>query len=97
MVKITEEDKRIIEKVEKAVCNHIGVKVQSLVDNDTTINASLARGFIMYILHVKYKISIQKIGTTYFRAKASVYWQINKIKAFLKLKRYMEMYESFGV
>lgn len=97
MVQVTEEDKRVIGKVEKSVCGFLGVKEQALVNNDMTIDTSLARGFVMYILHVEYGMSIQKLCLTYFRTKQGIYWQINKIKAFLKLKRYREMYDSFGI
>ena len=97
MVQVTEEDRRLIGKVEKSVCGFLGVREQALSNNDMTIDVSLARGFVMYILHVKYGMSIQKLSLTYFRTKQGIYWQINKIKAFLKLKRYKDMYSSFGI
>ena len=94
MVKPTEEEIKIIERIEKNVCDFFGVSVQSIVNMDRTSNVSMARGFIFYILHHDYKISISKIANTYFRTNRAVFWHIGKIRHLLKQRIHKEIYNS---
>ncbi len=92
MVRITEDEKDLIDKVEDMVCEYFNVQCQSIINRDMTSQASLARGYIFYILHVNYKLSISKIANTYQRQKRVVFWHINKIKHLLKQRMYKETY-----
>lgn len=94
MVKPTEQEKVIIDKVEKDVCSFFGVKPQSIVSKDGTSQPTMARGYIFYILHNDYHISISKIANTYFRTPRAVFWHIGKIKYLLKQKMYKEIYSN---
>ena len=94
MIKPNEEEIKIIERIEKSVCDFFGVSVQSIVNMDRTSNVSMARGFIFYILHNDYKISISKIANTYFRTNRAVFWHIGKIRHLLKQRIHKEIYNS---
>ena len=94
MVRLTEQEKVIIDKVEKGVCSFFGVKSQSIVSKDGTSQTTMARGYIFYILHNDYHISISKIANTYFRTPRAVFWHIGKIKYLLKQKMYKEIYSN---
>lgn len=94
MVKPTEQEKVIIDKVEKDVCSFFGVKSQSIVSKDGTSQPTMARGYIFYILHVDRKISINKIANFYFREKRVVFWNVSKIKFLIKQRIYKDIYEK---
>lgn len=94
MVTPTEEEKKVIERIEKDVCSFFSVNLQSIINQDRTSQVSMARGYIFYILHKDYGLSISKIANTYFRTPRAVFWHINKIKYFLKQRMYKEIYHS---
>lgn len=94
MVKPTDEEFKTIERVEKNVCSFFGVNRQSIVNQDRTSQVSMARGYIFYILHKDYGLSISKIANTYFRTPRAVFWHINKIKFLLKQRMYKEIYTN---
>lgn len=94
MVRVTENEKDLIDKVECTVCEYFNVQCQSIVNRDMTSQVSLARGYIFYILHVNYKLSISKIANTYQRQKRVVFWHINKIKHLIKQRMYREIYDN---
>lgn len=94
MVKPTQEEKNLIDDVEKMVCKYFNVPCQSVVNRDMTSQSSLARGYVFYILHVNYKLSINKIANTYFRTSRTVFWHVNKVKHLLKQRMYKEIYNN---
>lgn len=94
MIKLTEDELKTIEHVEKKVCSFFSVDRHLIARTDKTSQVSMARGYIFYILHNDYKFSISKIANTYFRTPRAVFWHINKIKHFLKQKMYKEIYSS---
>lgn len=94
MIKPTIEEFKIIEKVEKDVCRYFGVDKQAIVNKDRTSQVSMARGYIFYILHKEYGLSIAKIANTYLRTSRAVFWHIGKIKYFLKQRMYKEIYNN---
>lgn len=94
MVKPTSDEFKIIEKVEKDVCGYFGVDKQNVISKNRTSQVSMARGYIFYILHKEYKLSISKIANTYFRTPRAIFWHVNKIKHFLKQKMYKEIYNN---
>ena len=94
MVKPTDEEFKLIERTEKKVCEFFGINRQSIVNMDRTSQPTMARGYIFYILHNDYHISISKIANTYFRTPRAVFWHIGKIKYLLKQKMYKEIYSN---
>lgn len=94
MIKPTIEEFQIIERVEKDVCNFFGVHKQAIASKERTSQVSMARGYVFYILHKDYGISISKIANTYFRTSRAVFWHIGKIKYFLKQRMYKEIYNN---
>lgn len=97
MAKPTKDEQRIIEKVESIVCSFFNVIPQKIVNANRTSQVSLARGYIFYILHNDYKISISKIAETYFRTPRAVFWHIEKIKYFLTQRMYKEIYDNICI
>lgn len=94
MVQVTQDEKQLIDYVEKQVCDYLCVPTQAIVNRDMTAQVSLARGYIFYILHTKYKLSISKLTIIYLRKKRVVFWNISKIKYLLKQRIYKEMYDN---
>lgn len=94
MVYPTNEEKNVIDEIEKKVCKYFGVTQQDIVNYNRTAQASLARGYIFYILHKDYGLSIGKIENTYSRKKRVVFWHINKVKFLLKQRMYKEIYHN---
>ena len=94
MVTPNQDEFKIIDNVEKDVCAFFGVNRQAIVNKDRTSQVSMARGYIFYILHKEYGLSISKIANTYFRTPRAVFWHIGKIKYFLKQRMYKEIYNN---
>lgn len=94
MTKPTIEEKNIIEKIEREVCKYFCVSINSIANNDRTSQVSMARGYIFYILHKDYGLSISKISETYYRTSRAVFWHINKVKFLLKQRMYKEIYQT---
>lgn len=94
MIKVSQEEKNVIDKVEESVCKYFSVPSQRIINKDMTSQVSLARGYIFYILHVDKKISINKIANVYLRQKRVVFWNVSKIRHLLKLKVYKEIYDN---
>lgn len=92
MVQPTDEEKKLINSIEQKVCKYFGINAKTIVNNDRASQVSMARGYIFYILHRDYGISISKIANTYFRTSRAVFWHINKIKHLLKQRMYKEIY-----
>ena len=94
MVSVTQSEKDLIDTIEKKVCDYFSIPCQNIVNRDMTAQVSLARGYIFYILHVNYGLSIGKITNVYLRKKRVVFWHINKIKHLLKQRMYKEIYNN---
>ena len=94
MVTPNQDEFKIIDNVEKDVCAFFGVNRQAIVNKDRTSQVSMARGYIFYILHKEYGLSISKIANTYLRTNRAVFWHIGKIKYFLKQRMYKEIYNN---
>lgn len=94
MRKLTEEESILVDRVESAVCRYFNVPTNALVNIDKKANSSMARGYVLYILHVDYKLSIGKLSDTYFRTTRAVFWHISKIKSLIKQRVYREIYQS---
>lgn len=94
MITTTIEEKNLIDNVEKKVCKYFNVDKQAIVNNDRTSQVSMARGFIFYILHKDYELSINKIANTYFRTSRAVFWHVNKVTFLLNQRMYKEIYSN---
>lgn len=94
MIKVTNDELKLIDKVEKAVCEYFLVKPQEVVNSNRTAQVSLARGYIFYILHVDYKLSIGKLVSVFFRKKRVINWNVSKIKFLLKQRIYKDIYNN---
>ncbi len=94
MVRPTNEEKKLIDDIERKVCAYFCVNTQTIVNNNRTSQVSMARGYIFYILHKDFGLSINKIANTYFRTSRAVFWHINKIKHLLKQRMYKEIYNN---
>lgn len=94
MIKPNEDELKVIANVEDSVCAYFGINADKLPSMAKTLNIAMARSFLFYILHTKYKISINKIANTYFRTPRLVNWQCEKIRYLLKLKNYAKMYSD---
>lgn len=94
MVKPNEEEIKIIERVEEAVCRYFGVDEDEISSRKKTLNIAMARSFVFYILHTDYKISINKIANTYFRTPRLVNWQCEKLRYMLKQRNYAKTYND---
>lgn len=91
---ITEDERMIMDKAEKEVCKEFNVNSYSLIDYDTSNNTSIARMFLFYILHYKYKFSCNKIGDNYNRTNRSVLRNCAKNKVLLRQQGYKTIYEN---
>lgn len=95
MVAITENDRKIIDFTEEVVCKYFNVNLNDVTSKNHKRDASLARGFIWYILHCEYGLSITKISNEYYRNRRSTNHLIAKIKmAIKKQSYYREMYNN---
>lgn len=94
MINISNEERKLIDETEEKVCRYFNVPCQSIINFDMTAQVSLARGYIFYILHVEYGLSIGKLTTVYLRKKRAVFWNINKIRHLLKQRMYKEIYDN---
>lgn len=94
MIKTTKDDRMIMDKVEKEICNEFNVNSYALVDLDTTNNTSIARMFLFYILHHEYNFSYNKIASNYNRTIRSVFRNCAKNEVLLRQRCYSTIYED---
>lgn len=95
MIKTTENDRIIMDKVEKVICKYFNVTSYSLVDKDTSNNTSLARAFLFYILDDYYDIARPKICDCYMRTKRCLEYSISKMKYQIKMQKvYNNIYKE---
>lgn len=93
MIEITENDKKFVDLVENTVCEYFSVCLSDIASRNHKRDASLARGFIWFILHYEYNLSISKLAKEYIRNRRSITYLIAKIKVSIKRqKMYSEMY-----
>lgn len=94
MIKTMEDDRIIMDKVEKEICNEFNVNSYALVDLDTSNNTSIARMFLFYILHHEYNFSYNKIASNYNRTIRSVFRNCAKNEVLLRQRCYSTIYED---
>lgn len=93
MIELDEKDKRIMDLIETTVCKYFSVEEKDVVSRNHKRDASLARGFIWYILHYNYNFSIKKLANGYYRNIRSITSLISKTKhAIKKQVSYKQMY-----
>ena len=79
MVEIGKGDMRVMEMVERAVCGYFKADVVRVVGRDTGNGASLARGFVFYILSRDYGVPYSKIALRYGRTYRAVQYVMSKM------------------
>ena len=79
MVEIVECDMRVMEMVESAVCGYFKEDISRVVGRDTGNGASLARGFVFYILSRGYGMPYSKIALRYGRTYRAVQYVMSKM------------------
>ena len=94
MVTITLDEKKLIDKVEKRVCDHFGINEQLVINKGRKSQVSMARGYIYYILHYDYNLSITQISNTYFLTRRAIFWHVSKVKHLLKQRIYKGIYDE---
>lgn len=95
MTNLTLEEQKVLERIESTICDYFNVDTDSIVNNDRTSNVTLARGFIIYVLHTKYGFSANKLAKTYFRTRRAIFWHLSKIGYIIKKqKMYIKIYEE---
>lgn len=72
MIEIKIKDRVIAGNVEQIVCKHLDLSTSELVKSNYSNNASMARGYIFYLLHYDCGMSINKIGLLYERTGRGV-------------------------
>lgn len=94
MKKLTTEELNVVDITEKVICKEFNIRNSDFESKNSTANVSLARGFLFYILHKDYKISVGKIAEYYFREPRTIFWNISKIDFLIKQRVYKEIYEK---
>jgi chromosomal replication initiation ATPase DnaA len=85
----------MVQKIEEKVCNYFGIDKRLVVGKNHIINASLARGYLWYILHYDYGMSVNVIAKHYQRNSRSVHKLIAKVKYLVTTQRlYKEHYNA---
>ena len=93
MVEIVECDMRVMEMVERAVCGYFKADVVRVVGRDTGNGASLARGFVFYILSRDYGVPYSKIALRYGRTYRAVQYVMSKMEYLVgRMGSYATMY-----
>lgn len=88
-------DKTKIEKVNSAVVAFFDIETNRLYNKDRTSKATLARGFVVYILHNKMSMSIGKLSMEYKMTPRAIFWHNAKINDFIHCyNKYKKMYDS---
>lgn len=85
----------MVQKIEEKICNYFGVDNTLVVGKNHIINASLARGYLWYILHYDCGMSVNAIAKHYQRNSRSVHKLIAKVKYLVATqKKYKEHYNA---
>lgn len=82
-------------EVEEAVCRLFNVSITDVVSRNRCAIPTLARGFIIFILHKDYKLTTYELADEYFRTRRDICWHIAKVKHLISLSPpYKEMYDK---
>jgi chromosomal replication initiation ATPase DnaA len=85
----------MVQKIEEKICNYFGIDKRLVVGKNNIINASLARGYLWYILHYNCGMSVNAIAKHYQRNPRSVHKLIAKVKYLVTTQKlYKEHYEK---
>ena len=85
----------MVQKIEEKICNYFGVDNTLVVGKNNIINASLARGYLWYILHYDCDMSVNAIAKHYQRNQRSVHKLIAKVKYLVApQKKYKQHYNA---
>lgn len=85
----------MVQNIEEKVCNYFGVGIETLVAKNKLRQPSLARGYLWYILHYDYKLSINTLAKQYGRTARRVNRVISKTKYLVETqKTYKGHYEK---
>jgi hypothetical protein len=87
-------ERRIVDDLERCVCDVLNVEQVQIKNKNYKSDATLARGYVFYILHKNYGFSVSLISKLYKRCKRNIYWHNDKIEHFLKQKHYKEIYNN---
>ena len=88
----------MVQKIEEKICNYFGIDYALVVGKNHIINASLARGYLWYILHYDCNMSVNAIAKHYQRNSRSVHKLIAKVKYLVTTQRlYKEHYNALCV
>lgn len=87
----------MVQEIEEKVCNYFGVEREILVAKNKFRQPSLARGYLWYVLHYDYKMSINTLAKQYGRTVRRVNRVISKIKYLVETqKTYKGHYEKIN-
>lgn len=85
----------IVKSIEDKTCLVMGVTNKDIRDKNNKKNDSLARGYVWYILHYDYNLSVSQIAKEYNRSKRAVFYLISKTKYIVdNQSTYKKLYEK---
>ena len=78
------------EELIKIISEEFGVKEEAIYAHDKSGQASLARGYAIYLLHYDLKQYASVIANTFKISRRAIYWNCNKIAFLIKQKTYAQ-------
>ena len=78
-----------ISLVNEVVCDYFKVSISDIYSKNRTSKITLARGFIIFILHNNKKLSISTLSNEYKRIPRAIFWHC------AKMRDYMDCYSEY--
>ena len=84
-----------IENVEQQVCDFFALPIEEVFSKSTRRDLTLARHFVIYILHKHYKVSLSKLANRYKCSKRNIEITCANIGFFVEYdKKYQNYYKK---
>lgn len=82
---ISEQEKREIERVNKALCNHFKISLEDLSGRNVNRVGTSAKSYAIYYLHTQKGMSATTLSRGYGLHRRVVFWHISKVKDYIRI------------
>lgn len=82
---IGEQEKREIERVNKALCNHFKISIEDLSGRNVNRIGTSAKSYAIYYLHTQKGMSATTLSKGYGLHRRVVFWHISKVRDYMRI------------
>lgn len=93
---LEEQKREKVKRVNDAVCKMFGISIEDIYAKNKNRACTLAKGYAMHCLHVRYGLSASELSREYGLHRRVVFWHISKTENYINIystsaKEYAEL------